>query len=120
MCYLNTDLIPNNRATDISNSNCNMYVSASEDTLRQNAVQFTQTDIKYEYKVKRNEELCINHLVMNRWCSDLRLNTTANVKIILMSQIWYIQLTLPPNRDHTEWALENNQSVKLTCNFTRC
>jgi len=61
MCYINIGLIPNNyRATDISYPNCNVYVSAN-----QNAVQFTQTDIKYEHKVKRNEELCINHLVMN-------------------------------------------------------
>jgi len=41
MRYINIGLIPNNyRATDISYSNCSVYVSAN-----QNAVQFTQTDI---------------------------------------------------------------------------
>lgn len=45
---------------DISYSNCNVFMSE-----KQNDVQFKQKDIKYGHKVKRNEELCINHLVMN-------------------------------------------------------
>lgn len=76
---------------------------------KQNDVQFKQKDIKYGHKVKRNEELCINHLVMNSWFSDLCLNTIVNVKIILMSQIQYIQPTMVTTRDHTEWALKGKQ-----------
>jgi hypothetical protein len=51
MYYINIELIPNNyRAMDTSYSNFNVYISMSKDTLKQNAVQFTQKDTKCNIK----------------------------------------------------------------------